>query len=338
MSLTLPADFYANYWQKAPVWLAAATDVASLAPTPATLWDWAVDSHNARLIHPDHDFAVELEPTTPPAGRHTLLVGHIETHCPKLDAWARDLPALGRWRFADLMISHATQGASVGAHRDQYDVLLIQLSGQRRWDVGTTTDADLPEHNSGGSKLLNGFVADFSVTASPGDVLYIPPGCGHQGVALDDDCMTLSVGFRMPSTFDVIERLTELAPAPLLGDPARSQPPGTQLSDVAVRQQLLDWIQGADGHDLDLAFAMAATQLGGPDDPCDVSARMRFGPGIRAAWVDGEVVIQGEVFIGLTADDFKALDGLDGLATEGLSDEALDLIETFAEEGWLVSI
>ena len=55
------------------------------------------------------------------------------------------------------MISHATQAASVGAHRDRYDVFLIQLAGQRAWQLGTVADANLPEVDQGGSRLLQGF-------------------------------------------------------------------------------------------------------------------------------------------------------------------------------------
>ncbi len=338
MALTLPDDFYATHWQKSPVFLPAASTVAALAPSPEQLWDWARDSHHARLIRPLADFAVDLEPDHPPSECHTLLVGHVETHSPTLAAWAAALPALGRWRFADLMISHAMAGASVGAHRDQYDVFLIQIRGQRQWDVGTLADRALPEINTGGSKLLDGFTADFTVTATPGDLLYIPPGCGHRGVALDDECMTLSVGFRMPSVFDVLERLNEVAPAPLLTDATRTGAPGNTLCGVEVREQLLSWIQQAPAHELSLAFGLAATQLGEPTDPTELSQHMGFAPGVRAVWVEGELIIQGEAFIGLDHASYQALCTPDGLATEGLSGEAIAILETFAEEGWLVSI
>ena len=54
-------------------------------------------------------------------------------------------------------------------------------------------------------------------------------------------------------------------------------------------------------------------------------------------WTSRGKMLRGQT-LSIPADEFKALDGLDGLATEGLSGEALELIETFAEEGWLVSI
>ncbi len=38
----------------------------------------------------------------------------------------------------------------------------------------------------------------------PGDMLYVPPGVSHNGIALGDDCMTLSIGFRAPSRAELI--------------------------------------------------------------------------------------------------------------------------------------
>ncbi|OUR69135.1 transcription factor, partial [Marinomonas sp. 42_23_T18] len=37
-----------------------------------------------------------------------------------------------------------------------------------------------------------------------GDILYLPPNFAHNGRALDDDCMTYSIGFRAPSMQDVL--------------------------------------------------------------------------------------------------------------------------------------
>jgi 50S ribosomal protein L16 3-hydroxylase len=39
----------------------------------------------------------------------------------------------------------------------------------------------------------------------PGDILYVPPRFAHNGVAIGDDCMTYSIGFRAPSRSELIE-------------------------------------------------------------------------------------------------------------------------------------
>ena len=38
----------------------------------------------------------------------------------------------------------------------------------------------------------------------PGDILYVPPGVAHNGIAVGDDCMTYSIGFRAPSRSELI--------------------------------------------------------------------------------------------------------------------------------------
>ena len=43
----------------------------------------------------------------------------------------------------------------------------------------------------------------------PGDMLYVPPGLAHNGIALGDDCMTYSIGFRAPSRAELLEGWTE---------------------------------------------------------------------------------------------------------------------------------
>jgi len=48
-------------------------------------------------------------------------------------------------------------------------------------------------------KLMSNFKADESFILNPGDVLYLPPEIAHYGIASSDDCVTCSVGVRLPS-------------------------------------------------------------------------------------------------------------------------------------------
>ncbi|RYD61829.1 MAG: cupin domain-containing protein, partial [Sphingomonadales bacterium] len=43
----------------------------------------------------------------------------------------------------------------------------------------------------------------------PGDILYVPPGFAHDGVAVGDDCMTYSIGFRAPSRGDLVSAFAD---------------------------------------------------------------------------------------------------------------------------------
>src|SRR3546814_4626348 len=102
------------------------------------------------------------------------------------------------------MVSYAADQGGVGPHFDQYDVFLIQGLGQRRWRIGAHCDqsTELLPHDD--LRLLAAFEASEEWILEPGDILYVPPGLAHEGVAVGDDCMTYSVGFRAPSRGELI--------------------------------------------------------------------------------------------------------------------------------------
>src|SRR5579863_1789431 len=134
----------------------------------------------------------------------TLLVQAVDHHVAAVAALIEPFRFVPNWRIDDVMVSYAVDGGGVGPHFDQYDVFLIQGLGARRWRVGQACD--------GATALLPHdelrFLADFTPTAEyllePGDILYVPPGTGHDGVAVGDDCMTYSIGFRTPARSELI--------------------------------------------------------------------------------------------------------------------------------------
>ena len=108
-----------------------------------------------------------------------------------------------------VMVSYATDGGGVGPHFDQYDVFLIQGAGRRRWQLGGRCDDASPLLPHGDLRLLAEFQVEQEWVLEPGDILYIPPGIAHDGVALGDDCMTYSIGFRAPSRAELIDGWSE---------------------------------------------------------------------------------------------------------------------------------
>lgn len=135
----------------------------------------------------------------------TLLVQSVELHYPPLLSILNYFDFLPNWRLEDLMISCAAEGGSVGPHYDQYDVFLIQLSGQRHWQLGAFCDANSPRLDCSALRLLRHFETSQDYIASAGDCLYLPPGQSHHGIALDNDCVTLSVGFRAPDQAELLQ-------------------------------------------------------------------------------------------------------------------------------------
>lgn len=134
----------------------------------------------------------------------TLLVQAVDHVVPAVAALIEPFRFIPNWRIDDVMVSYASDGGGVGPHFDQYDVFLIQGLGQRRWRIGQACDvaSELLPHDD--LRLLAEFDATGEWVLNPGDILYVPPGIAHDGVAEGDDCMTYSVGFRAPARSELI--------------------------------------------------------------------------------------------------------------------------------------
>ncbi len=164
-----------------------------------------------------------------PASNWTLLVEDVERHVRGVRALQAGFDFIPRWRFDDVMVSFATPGGGVGPHIDSYDVFLIQGRGRRRWSIDSKAR---PVYRSGLElEVLRRFQPEATWDLEPGDMLYVPPGLAHCGVALDD-ALTYSVGFRAPSHRALVAAFAErlLAAVPddrLYGDadlrPARER-------------------------------------------------------------------------------------------------------------------
>jgi ribosomal protein L16 Arg81 hydroxylase len=144
----------------------------------------------------------------------TLLVQEVDRHVPHIaDLWAKHFNFIPTWRRDDVMVSYAREGGGIGAHVDNYDVFLVQGRGTRRWSIENSflTDADELEREVPDvqTRLLTGFRCDQSWVLEPGDTLYLPPRVPHQGVSLDDNCITVSMGFRAPSYISLCSAYVE---------------------------------------------------------------------------------------------------------------------------------
>ncbi len=134
----------------------------------------------------------------------TLLVQGLDLHCQAAHKMLSRFRFVPDARLDDLMVSYASDGGGVGPHLDSYDVFLLQVQGQRRWRVGPVPDATLVE--GAPLKLLSNFNAQDEWVLEPGDMLYLPPRWGHEGVA-QGECMTCSIGFRAPAATELAAEL-----------------------------------------------------------------------------------------------------------------------------------
>ena len=195
-----PVQFMHKHWQKKPLLVRQA--FADVQP-PASLKDLAAlaaqDDVESRLVTAfDGDWKLRKGPIArlPAMSKPgwTLLVQGLDQHVPQ----ARALLDLFRFapdaRLDDFMVSVASDGGGVGPHFDSYDVFLIQLAGRRRWRIGAQRDAVLREDVP--LKIIANFKPEQDYVLEAGDMLYLPPGWAHDGIAVGPGCMTGSVGFR----------------------------------------------------------------------------------------------------------------------------------------------
>lgn len=132
----------------------------------------------------------------------TLLVQDVDKHVPDCAELLDHFRFLPDWRIDDLMVSYAAPQGSVGPHTDAYDVFLLQGLGTRQWQLQSApqTTSTIPNIEL---KLLNNFDPEEDHTLTTGDMLYLPPGVGHHGIA-QNECMTLSIGFRAPNHAEML--------------------------------------------------------------------------------------------------------------------------------------
>lgn len=239
------AAFLRDYWQKRPLLIRNAfagfsspitpNDLAGLACEPLALSRLILHSPKTDHWQVENGPLAESRFSKLPKSNWTLLVQDVDKWDPDVAALYRYVDFLPRWRLDDVMISYAVVGGSVGAHVDQYDVFLLQGLGQRRWQIDARPNPTMTFRDDVAIKLLQKFDPTHEWTLRPGDVLYLPPGVPHHGVALDE-CMTISLGMRAPSTGELILDLAETLVAELPEEQRYADPDLTPRTDP----QLID--------------------------------------------------------------------------------------------------
>ena len=363
-----PADFMRRHWQTKPLLVRQAWPGAQPPLSRAALFKLAGAEHvESRLVRRE---GARWQVRAGPLPRHalpavrapgwTLLVQGLDLHV------AAAHQVLSRFRFApdarldDLMLSWASDGGGVGPHLDSYDVFLLQVQGRRRWRVGRVGDtAWLPDQPL---KILQHFKPEHDWVLEPGDMLYLPPMWGHDGVAVGGDCMTCSVGFRAPAAAplaaELLQRVAEGAAddaehahestTALYRDPRQpataapgAMPAALQAFARAAVLRLL-----ARPHEIDRALGEVFTEpkprvwfeAGAPRT---AGVAVALAAATRMLYDERHVFINGESFRAGGRDarlmhrlaDERALPGTD---CERLSPSALELLNDWLRHGWLV--
>ncbi|WAU74874.1 cupin domain-containing protein [Acinetobacter sp. TR11] len=211
-------QFLNEYWQKKPLLVRNAMPEIMGLLEPEDVKELALEEDvSARLIRQKNknpnEWHVKSSPLTKGDFQKlpnlwTILVQAVDHYSFDIAELWKKFPFIPQWRRDDIMVSYAPKGGSVGKHFDFYDVFLVQGHGHRRWQLGQMCDESTEFVADQPLKLLSQINVDFDEVLAPGDLLYVPPGLAHYGVA-EDDCLTFSFGFRMPNLAEMTDRLSE---------------------------------------------------------------------------------------------------------------------------------
>jgi 50S ribosomal protein L16 3-hydroxylase len=206
-----PSRFLRHYWQRRPLLVRGAVptfvdpvdrrDLFRLAAHPEVESRLVLRRGGRRPWQVEHGPIAAARFDRLPPRDWTLLVQGVDRQVRALADLLDAFSFVPTWRLDDVMVSFARPGGTVGPHLDSYDVFLLQGRGRRRWQLGRRPD---PACRPGlDLRILRRFRADEDWVLEPGDLLYVPPGVAHYGVALED-CLTYSIGFRAPSDAELV--------------------------------------------------------------------------------------------------------------------------------------
>ncbi len=367
------AEFLTDYWQKKALFVKGAVpDVRSPVSgdeLAGMAGDEVVESRIVRKVPGEHRWLPAHGPfdaadfSALPESGWTLLVTDMDKWLAEAEAFMDLFDFLPRWRFDDVMISYAEDGGSVGPHIDNYDVFLIQAEGVRRWQIDENAVV-------GERKLIAdcelAILEEFSTTrewlVEPGDLLYLPPGLPHYGVARGQ-CMSISVGLRAPADHELIgdladeiaarchesQRVTDRERAPT------TQPGQLSKSDRAAVRKHLRSIVALDDASLDRWFGrfisryrLSQEPVSGGDsyDPTqlqralDGGAVLHRSPWSRSVCFDEQLFVAGESFscnrdLALLLCNHRELDS-SRLARHRTDEKQLELLCVMLNRGYWV--
>jgi 50S ribosomal protein L16 3-hydroxylase len=357
-----PAEFMRTYWQRKPLLIRQALPGFAPLLSRAALFDLAQQPEvESRLVMGENQGKRDWQMHRGPFKRSdfpkfserdwTLLVQGVDLHDEGVARLMQQFRFVPDARLDDVMISYATDGGGVGPHFDSYDVFLLQAQGQRRWRIGRQKNLQLKDDLP--LKILANFEPEHDWVLEPGDMLYLPPRYAHEGVAVGE-CMTYSIGFRVPQAGDVarevLARLSDDAMDQVgealyqdAGQSAVSQP-------AAIPGQMLDFAQNAVQKALADPRAVARALGEYLTEPksnvwFESQPRPKRLRGValdrrsRMMYDRHHVFLNGESWRAAGSDarlmrllaDQRSLDASD---LKAASPEALDLIKDWCEDGW----
>ncbi len=257
-----PQRFLRDYWQKKPLLARNALEQYAALADRDRLFDLATrdDMESRVVVRHGARWQVHHGPFSRrflqrlPRRNWTLLVQGVNHALPAAERLLRAFSFIPYARLDDVMASYAPPGGGVGPHFDSYDVFLLQGMGTRRWRISRQRDLELVPGAM--LRILRRFAPRRQWDVTAGDVLYLPPRCAHDGVALTE-CVTFSVGFRAPGARELGARFLEyladhLALDGIYADPDLAPARFPARIDAAMTRRIRDMLEAIRWRDRDV--------------------------------------------------------------------------------------
>ena len=207
--------FKQEYWQQKPVLLRNlfSKDIAKNPPVTQSeiLRLSQTDFAPTKCVYKGRAWHVKNGPLTPTflkkieSNNWTILIDKINTQLTYADRFFHLFNFIDLFRLKDLMVSLSNKGGGVGPHFDSYDVFLVQVYGQKLWQLSSKFDRTFT--NNPDLKILKYFKPEEEFVLNPGDALYLPPNVAHNGIAVQDTSITYSIGLRTPNILDLTDKV-----------------------------------------------------------------------------------------------------------------------------------
>lgn len=117
---------------------------------------------------------------------YTLVVDQVEQLCREVDSIARSLSGTLLSRVQANIYASLAGAPGFGAHRDQHDVLVIQISGTKNWEIGGQAG---PQH----------------FTLHPGSAIFVPQNTLHTVSTGTDGSLHITFAIPRPNVRELIQ-------------------------------------------------------------------------------------------------------------------------------------
>jgi len=226
IDFVLSPDFASVYEDK---WLYFPSGLSSSFVQPLTEVELRVlakvSGKNAHLVKFYKDGEQFVPADVAGTARHYLsegvmvVINSMETADPATDHFAKELSKTLGLQIEVNLYATPPQTVGIDAHHDRMDVIILQISGTKRWlicdPIGAARDLPVRSSDTPGHALYNRYQLeslDYSgcknVTMFTGDLLYLPRGTIHAPATEDSASVHLTVGLLSAYTWqDVAQAL-----------------------------------------------------------------------------------------------------------------------------------